>query len=218
MKRHCAVLWSFVFALALARAGWCQETAPKPKDVVRLETELGLAKAGVFYFVLHIESKTLELKARGLTFRSWTVVRLDQSGRRPAEGVATIVKKTAAFVPSRSKIKPEKESEEETPATPPPTPAAGEFDLQALEVHDMPDRFDIQLDSGLKLVCSPAKGGVSSFLAKTGRALWIPLKTLLLRVKNESFSTIEIDFQNKIESQALYWTALEGQKIFILNN
>jgi hypothetical protein len=195
-----------------------QDVGSQTRALRRLETELALAKTGAFYLVLHIESKSLELKARGLTLRGWTIGEFAQSGRRPSEGVLTIVKKAAPFVPTRSKIKPEKEDEAQPAQAEPAKPATGEYDLQALEVHDMPGRFDLMLDSGLTIRCEPKKQGVSSFLDKAARALVLPLKNLIHSLKQKSFSLLELGFEDKLETQSIYWTAFEGQKIILLNN
>ncbi|MBN2255620.1 MAG: hypothetical protein JW736_07925 [Deltaproteobacteria bacterium] len=209
-------IWAAAAALFLARAGWGQDV--RWQDVVRLETELGLAKSGAFYYLLHLESRTLELKSRGLNLRTWNIVGLDQAGRRPEESVDRITKKAAGFVPTRSKIDPVKESEDEEPSSQTAVSATGEHQLQSLEVHDMPDRFELILGSGLKIICAPPRAAVSSVLAKTARALWIPLKTLVLTIRKKSFSIIEIQLLEKKEAQTLYWTVSEGQKIFIVNN
>jgi hypothetical protein len=209
-----------------------QDAAVQARDVRRLETELTLAKSPAFYLVLDLPGRALELRTRGLVLRRWTLEQVRQSGARAAEGVYTIRKKIASFVPTRSEIVPEKGAEEPTPkaeeakskeagsgpksgAT---TSPAAPYELQALEVQDMPDSFDLALDSGLVLRLSVRKKGLSSILARTERALYLPLKTLLLTLKNKHFDLVELIFNEKKESQAIYWTVFEGQKIFILTN
>jgi hypothetical protein len=212
-------LGSWVAGLAffsLAARG--QDAASRAREVQRLETELALAKSGAFYFVLKVESRTFELRARGLSLRSWAIGEIVQSGRRPAEGVYTISRKNASFVPTRTKIKPDKEDEEQPVKPAPATGAAGEYDLQALEVRDMPERFVLRLDSGLEIRCGPKREGVLSFFGRTARVLGLPLKTLFLAVKKKSFSTLELGFAGKKESQSVYWAAFEGQKIYIVKS
>lgn len=198
--------------------GMGQDPSLQAREIQRLETELSLTKSAAFYFLLHIESRTLELKAKGIPLRSWKIAQSEASGRRASEGVMTVMKKAASFVPTRTKIKPEKEAEEPSVKAEPSPPASGEYDLQAFEVQDMPERFEIVLDSGLKIICGPQKQGVSSLLEKAGRTLFIPLKTLVMTLKKQNFSILELGFEEKKEAQAIYWTIFEGQKIYVLNN
>jgi len=200
--------------------GFGQNTSVGLQDVRRLETELSLARSPAFYFILNIKARTLELKARGIVLRGWPLGDIRQSGLRAAEGIHSIEKKAAPFVPTRSKIIPEK-ADEEPPAKPEETKKATStdaYDLQALEVQDMPERFSLALDSGLTIQFRPQKRGVSSIFGRAGRALYLPLITLFMTLKKKRFSTLELQFADKIEVQALYWIISEGQNIFIINN
>jgi len=220
MRRPNILRLPIVGFVLLAIPGFGQDASVGPQDVRRLETELSLARSPAFFFILNIEARTLELKARGIVLRSWTLGDISQSGFRAAEGVHSIAKKTAPFVPTRSKINPEK-ADEEPPAKPEETKKATStdaYDLQALEVQDMPERFSLSLDSGLTIQFRPQNRGVSSILGRAGRAIYLPLKTLFLTLKKKRFSTLELQFAEKNEVQGLYWIISEGQNIFIITN
>ncbi len=208
-----------------------QDAADRAREVRRLETELSLAKSPAFYLALDLEARKIELKARGMVLRDWALDEIHQSGSRAAEGVYSILKKAARFIPTRLKITPEKEGEEQI-VKPDESkakengqvkaeagqPATETYDLQALEIRDMPSSFDLILDSGLTIQCRPHKKGLAAILAKTGRALYLPLKTLVLAVKKKRLDIIELSTKDSKEAQALYWTVFEGQKLFILTN
>jgi len=82
----------------------------------------------------------------------------------------------------------------------------------------MPERFSLSLDSGLTIQFRPQNRGVSSIFGRAGRALYLPLKTLFLTLKKRRFSTLELQFAEKNEVQALYWIISEDQNIFIITN
>lgn len=159
MRRPNILLLPIVGFVLFMIPGFGQDASVGPQDVSRLEKELTLAKSPAFYYVLNSKARTLELKARGFVLRGWALGEVRQAGQRAAEGVHSIARKASSFVPTRSKINPEK-ANEEPPAKPEmtqKTDLTDTYDLQALEVQDMPDRFSLYLDSGLTIQFRPQK-------------------------------------------------------------
>jgi hypothetical protein len=194
-----------------------------------LSAEYSLAKDSTFYFVLDILGRKLELRVRGMVLRSWPVQSMRFWGRPELAGNVELVRKTALKAPERIVIKPggdanKVEAAPTAAAKPTGTSAApsnpAEFDLEALELKDMPKKFSLDFDNGLHILIK-AKTGASGGLPGSMREGWgwyvdLPLRNLFGPRPGKGLSELELTFDNDKDAQSIYWHFYDGIKGIIL--
>jgi hypothetical protein len=217
--------WAGLGWLALAaclplRAGAADDGRPA-FEARLVEEELALAKTQSYYFLLDLGAKRLDLRVSGSPLRSWDLAQVRVWGEPAALTATALVKKTALRPPERTVIKPGGE-EEPAPAPPPAkkgtageTPAPA-FELEALELKDMPPVFRMSFDDGFDVSIVTGDQG---FKGRAGK-LWneirwsvgMPLLSLRAKLGKQAFRKIEITLKDKLDAQALYWAFYEGIK------
>ena len=194
-----------------------------------LNSEYSLAKDSNFYFVLDVLGRKLELRVRGMVLRSWPFQSMRFWGRPEFSGNVELVRKSALKAPKRIVIKPGAEAEivEAAPvpaAKPPGTSAAPgngeEFNLEALELKDMPKKFSLDFDNGLHILVK-VKTAPSGGLWGSMREIWrwyvdLPLRNLFGPHTGTGLSALELTFDNDKDGQAIYWHFFDGIKGIIL--
>ncbi|MBE3112531.1 MAG: hypothetical protein IMZ46_18815 [Acidobacteria bacterium] len=194
-----------------------------------LNAEYSLAKDSTFYFVLDILGRKLELRVRGMVLRTWPFQSMRFWGRPELSGNVELVRKSTLKAPERIVIKPGGEAEkiEAAPmaaAKPTGTSAApsnaAEFDLEALELKDMPKKFSLDFDNGLHILIKAKTGASGGFLGSM-REGWrwhigLPLRNLFGPQTGKGLSELELTFDNDKDAQAIYWHFFEGIKGIIL--
>jgi hypothetical protein len=190
-----------------------------------LSAEYSLAKESSFYFVLDILGRKLELRVRGMVLRSWPVQSMRFWGRPELSGNVELVRKTSLKAPERIVIKPGGEVLKIEPA---PAAAAkptgtsavpgnpAEFDLEALELKDMPKNFSLDFDNGLHVrvkANTAASGGLlGSMRDAWGWYVGLPLRNLFGPQAGKGLSELELTFDNDKDAQAIYWHFFDGIK------
>jgi hypothetical protein len=169
-----------------------------------IEEELALAKTPNFYFMVDLRARTIELKARGFVLKRWTPERVRFWGTPVAFKTLSLARKTALTLPQRRVIKP---GEPETVSTKP-----GEFELEALEVKDMPPDYTLELEDGTRISIVPKVKGFPGFWKDLKWYIGLPLRTLKLRRQKRTISLIELSFEDPKKGQAMYWALTEGLK------
>jgi len=169
-----------------------------------LKQELELASAPQIYFLLNLGEKKIELKARGMVLKEWKIARIRRWGPHPELKILTLERKSALFAPKRKKIKPgEVES-------------SGAFELEALELKDMPTVYTLRFKESVKVYVRPGAKKLSGHLASLGFFLrwygWLPLENLFFRISKKPVKLIEITLASGEEAKAIYWGLLEGMK------
>ena len=172
-----------------------------------LEEEYVLAKAPGFYFLFDLGNKRIELKSKGIVLRIWQPQRVRLWGSPVPFRALALTRKTALALPQRRIIKP---GEEET--APKPQAKPGEFELEALEVKDMPRTFTLELEDGTRISVVGKEKGMKKFWSFLRWHIGMPLKTLKFHYKKRAMSFIQISFDDHKEGQALYWALTEGIK------
>jgi len=226
MKRTAAIV--ALLAAGLAGPGWAggADTAALAKKQSSLNAEYGLAKDSKFYFVFDVLGRKLELRVRGMALRTWPLQSMRFWGQPDFAGTVELVKKTALKAPERIVIKPgeTEEAPAPAPAAKPEAPgteaAPAEFDLEALELRDMPKRFELDFDNGLHVIIK-ARGGAASSFGTQLRDAWrwyvqMPLRNLFGREEGAGTSQLELVFDEEKDAQSIYWHFFDGIKGIIL--
>ena len=190
-----------------------------------LTAEYTLAKDSNFYFVLDVVGRKLDLRVRGMVLMSWPLEKMRFWGNPGFAGSVQMVKKTTLKAPERIVIKPG-DTEEPAPAAKPEEKAAAapanpaEFDLEALELKDMPKAFSLDFDNGLHISVMSGDSGPEG-MAKSLREAWrwyvdLPLRNLFGSREGRKISELELTFPKGENAQAIYWHFFDGIKGIIL--
>ena len=227
MKKIAAL--GIIAAAGLGGLVWAAgaDKAGLAKKQQALNAEYSLAKEANFYFVFDVPGRKLELRVRGMALRTWPLRSMRFWGEPHFSGSVELARKTALKAPERIVIKPG-ETEEPAPA---PAPAAkpaaagaaataAEFELEALELRDMPKRFQLGFDNGLNVTIK-AKDGGSRGLGGTLRDAWhwyidLPLRNLFGAKEGQAVSELELVFEDEKDAQSIYWHFFDGIKGIIL--
>jgi len=215
-----AALTLLGFAASGAAAG--PDRAALAKKQSSLASEYSLAKDSNFYFVFDVLGRKLELRVRGMVLRTWPLQAMRFWGRPDLAGSVALVRKTTLKAPERIVIKPgEEEEAAPAPAAPAAAPAtAADFDLEALELRDMPKRFSFDFDSGLHVTIK-AKNADERGFAGTLTDAWrwyvdLPLRNLFGSREGKAISELELTFDEEKDAQSIYWHFFDGIKGIIL--
>jgi len=230
MKKALAI--GVLGAVALAATGWgaAADRSALAKKQTTLTTEYSLAKESNFYFVLDVLGRKLELRVRGMVLRSWPLQGMRFWGNPGFAGTVELVKKTTLKAPERIVIKP---GETEEPAPAPVAPQAkpgatgtaaattpAEYELEALELRDMPKTFSLDFDNGLQITVKTKAGGSQGFGRSVRAALrWyvqLPLRNLFGSREGKKISELELAFEQGQDAQAIYWHFFDGIKGIVL--
>ncbi|HEX2695253.1 MAG TPA: hypothetical protein VHP61_05830 [Acidobacteriota bacterium] len=204
-KRRTLILITLALT-GIASPGLAREarTSGPPQENRVAEAESALARTPDFYFMMNLGSRTIDLKARGFVLRRWAPSRIRFWGSPVPFKALSLARKTALTPPQRRVIKP---GEPETVSTKP-----GEFELEALEVKDMPPAYTLELEGGTKISVVPKAKGLPAVWRDMKWYVGLPLKTLKLRRQKRTITLIELSFEDPKEGQAMYWALTEGLK------
>ena len=191
------LLWASLPALGGDQTAYLENRLAKEERL--------LSKTPSLYFIVYFKSKMIALKSRGITLQEWKVQSIQTWGDGAPLGALTLEKKSTIFPPKRTKIKPAANEEE-----------AATFELDALELKDMPSRFTLFLSGGIRVFVRPKARGFFPRLGNFGHLLawnlWVPLKNLSFQLRKRPFAAIDIKLEKKEDSQAVYWAFPDGIK------
>jgi hypothetical protein len=225
MKKKIAGMALAVMMMASWGAAAATDRAALAKKQSSLASEYTLAKESNFYFVFDVLGRRLELRVRGMVLRSWPLRSMRFWGRPEFTGSVELVKKTTLKAPERIVIKPgEEEALVKVPAPaakPDPAKAAApataaDYDLEALELRDMPKRFSLDFDNGLHVTVKAKNadsGGVFKQLADAWQ--WyvaLPLRAVFGTRDGKAFSELELTLDDEKDAQSIYWHLFDGIK------
>lgn len=187
-----------------------QETAELFLRSQVLKAELELASKPSLYFLLNLKEKKLALKARGMVLKEWKLDQVKRWGLHPPVRILTLEKKSALFAPKRKKIKPGE------------TQNRGSFELETLELKDMPTIYTLRFSEGLKIYVRPNLKTLPGYLARVGFFFrwygWFPLQNLFFQIKKKPVMLLEITTASPEDAKAIYWGLLEGIKGLVFSH
>ena len=194
--------------LLLAAASGLLGQAPDKDKIVRTQQQLTaeseLAKEPHFYFVLDVREKILELRVKGMALRSWKLQSMRFWGKPAFSTTVQLVRKSTLKPPQRNVIKPG----EAAPAPKDPS----KFELEALELKDMPKAFTLEFDNGLHVSVKTAGYGLAVFRDVVQWYGWLPVRSYFQARNGKTTSELELHFEKETDAQAIYWTFFEGIK------
>jgi hypothetical protein len=203
MRRH-----GYFWMLFLAASSGLLGQAPDKEKILRTQQELTaeneLAKETHFYFVLDVREKNLELRVRGMALRSWKLQSMKFWGKPAFSKTVQLVRKSTLRPPQRNVIKPG----ETTPTPKDPS----KFELEALELKDMPKTFTLEFDNGLHVSVKTARKGVGAIRDEMNWYGWLPVQSYFQARNGKSTSELELLFEKESDAQAIYWIFFEGIK------
>ncbi|MGB6338566.1 MAG: hypothetical protein WBF32_02230 [Candidatus Aminicenantaceae bacterium] len=200
--------WIFIIFLLLLSGGLSRSADTETQVSQSLQAEFSLAVSTDLYIVFDIPGRKIDLKAKGIILRTWKIEKIRLWGDPIPLNPASLLKKSALFPPQREDIKPGETDQETT------------FELETLELSDMPSSYTLRLEQNISMYIGPQSTGWTSFLRNIGYSLrwhfYPPLKTVWTKVKKQSFTVFEVTLENKEESQAFYWALGENSPFLIL--
>ena len=201
------------------------DKAALAKKQSTLSAEYGLAKEAKFYFVFDVLGRTIELRARGMVLKTWPIREMRFWGRPEFAGTVELVKKTTLKAPERIVLKPGDTEPSIKVPTPKPgvsvlTATAADYDLEAIELKDMPKRFGLDLDNGLHITVK-AKTGEAPGMGVRMKEAWrwyigLPLQDLIGKKGEHELAELELILENERDAQSVYWHLFDGIKGIIL--
>lgn len=172
-----------------------------------LEAELALARGEKSYIRFDIKARSISLRARGVILREWKIRKSRQWGFPCSPETLSLMTKKAPFVPRREQIKPGQ------------TENTDHYDIQALELSDMPGRFSLSLEKDIHIhVTAPKTGMTGAFHSAVRgyrRFFLYPLQTILSALHKKNHHILEIELESHAESQAFYWVLEPGIRFLL---
>lgn len=166
-----------------------------------LKSELKLAGKPGVYFIVDLEGRKVQIKAKGMVLKEMPIARVSLWGA-PAEPVPLkLIKKSALIKPGRTKIKPGSAEQQ----------ASSEPDV--LELQDMPSRYSLTLENNVRIYVRPNPDGVVSTvwygISTIKKYVTRPLLSFWHALRRGPYTAIDIALEKK-DAQALYWSFTEG--------
>ena len=212
MKTLFCFFLSIVLSVALCSKAISRDIQGIENRTDLLLSELTLAKKPVIYFIFDLENKEVLLKSRGTVLKEMKIEDIKFWGASVDTGPQTMIKKSALFKePKRVNIDPIKAKEEEETKTTSQTP--GTFEIDALELPDMPTNYHLEFSEGVFISVRPkASGFVSSLYALLNYAAWYisrPVLTVWYSIQGRPYTSIYLTLSEE-DARSIYWSLEEN--------
>ncbi|MDD8026958.1 MAG: hypothetical protein PHI34_10605 [Acidobacteriota bacterium] len=207
--KKAAIAGILAAAAALAVAANGQDWDGKAK---RLEEEFRLAKTSSVYLVVDAGAKTVSLRIRGLTLKTWPVSNIRSWGRPIGIKSLKVEKRTGWSAEDRVNLtpgrKPEKKRKDKKPK---------DIGDDVLEIDDMPAKYGFILETNARLDIRPRAKGLfnrSAYaLGGLGRSIGRSVRLIWSVIKKREFSNIQVTVPTKKTAQEIFWAVPEGTGI-----
>lgn len=218
MKILSCTLLIILLAVSVTASAISEKAVGIVNETRLLESELKLAKKPIIYFIFNLKDKKVFLKSRGLILKEMKIEDLKFWGEPVDVASRSMLKKSALFKePKREKIDPNKNKEEEAETTT-TTTTPGTFDIEALELKDMPATYRLEFEGGIFISIGSAGTGFFSKLYNAGSNLgWYisrPLITIWNSVRSRSYTSIYLTL-NEEDARSIYWSLVENSENII---
>jgi hypothetical protein len=190
------------------------------RDARALETELRLASKEKIYLILDARDATVRVKAAGLTLKTLPITRWASWGDPVAPAPRTLIRRTALIEPKRPTITPEAAEQPKNDDAGVLASSRAGNDLDALELKDMPVRFRLALDQGIRIVVRPEPEGIFSWLWEqahyAGWYLTRPLLTVWNYMVGRPYTALYLRIAAQ-DARALYWVCRDGAELLVIS-
>ncbi len=192
-----------------------QNKSPSAPDQKLVESEIVLANRPITYMMINMRAKTIALKARGMTLKTWPIASWRIWGKSvPLKGLP-LKKKSALKSPKRTNITPGKEGGANKDAN----TAKDALDLGVLELNDMPVHFSLDFGNGIVVSVRPKTARFWPTLVNVwkgaSRIVSNPLTTVWAVFRRKSLTRIDLVLPSERDAQGLYWAYLDGHYTII---
>ena len=183
-----------------------------------LTAMFSLAQKPDHYFLFDIREKKIFLMSRGIVLREWFADQVRFTGDPLPVQIFSLERKNIQFSELRHNIDVDDNSIDETDANNTGDNKKGEnkkedkFELEALELDDMPTSYVLFLNGGISINISTHKG-FGSVLKNTAHSImwhaYYPIRAIWSSLKKDTFTAIDISFKDEKEAQALFWAVAD---------
>jgi hypothetical protein len=197
-------LFILILTVSISANGLCFDKDFLIKENLLLESELKLAKKPNIYCIFNLRDKNVQIKANGILLKDFAIKKAFYWGNPNPVSPLVLAKKRTFIKPHRSKIKPESSNDDDT------------FELNPLEMDDMPSRYTLVLTPAVRISIKP-KGYFSNMwnvFSLINSSLALPLITFGYSVIGNPYTYVDIVL-NKEDAKALYWSLSEGTGIIL---
>jgi len=183
-----------------------------------LSSELTLAKKPIIYFIFDLEKKEVLLKSRGIVLKKMKIEDVKFWGDTVDAKPQIMLRKSALFKePKRVTIDPNKAKEEEATDTT-ANKTSGTFDIEALELQDMPTTYHLEFSKGIYISVRPKSSGfVSNLYAIANNSGWYisrPVLTIWHSIKGSPYTSIYLSLSEE-DARSIYWSLVENSENII---
>ncbi|MGB5158460.1 hypothetical protein [Desulfobacterium sp. N47] len=171
-----------------------------------LEEEIKLSRKADIYFVFNISEKVIYIKSRGINLKELGIQDSGRWGNSVSVNSYKVKEKSTFIKPGRETIKPGNDTKKDT------------FELEALELKDMPSRYTIVLFGGATVFIRPSSQGI---ITATANAFYSsikffthPLSMVWNTLKGSPYTAFDIVL-NENDARALYWSLSNNSAIIV---
>jgi len=216
--RHFSVILTLFCLLFPAVAG-ADELEALESTNLRLRAEYDLAVKQKLYFVFDLPARQVQFKASGIAVAELPIQNVSIWGQLAGDKVRSVLTKRSLFTPEREVLKippPAQSTKPETETEPKAEPK--KFELQALELADMPTSFQLLFDDGLVVSVKPVPEEFLRRQAWTlGRWFWHLSRPLISDwnfIRKKTYTEILLTMPPK-DAQLLYWSLADGSSCLL---
>lgn len=184
------------------------------RESAALESELTLAKKKENYLIFDLTGMRVDVKSQGLLLKSVSIAsQRSWHGYTTPPRIYTLSAKEASGAPERQVIKPKDPGEVKIETADEAAKKLNQdtFEVQAMEIDDMPTSYRLTLDGGLRLYVRQAGVGLSGWFRDAGHSMaWYAGQSLSAgwnRIRGRQYESIELTLSER-DAQAIYWAFL----------
>lgn len=219
MKTLRCFLLVALIAVSVSANAVSQNISDIENEADLLASELTLAKKTNIYFIFDLKKKEVILKSRGIVLKEMKIENIRYWGGPVDAKPQIMLQKSALFKePKRVTIDPVKAKEEETSTNTTENRTPGTFDIEALELKDMPTTYHLEFSKGVFISIRPkASGFVSGLYAFANYAGWYlsrPVLTIWHSIKGRTYISIYLTMSEE-DARSIYWSLVENSENII---
>ena len=171
-----------------------------------LEEELTLTRKPDIYLVFNLNEKMAYIKAGGIHLRELQMNDVHCWGSPVSGIVYHLSEKSSFFKPGREMITPGESKEKDN------------FKIEALELADMPSRYTLVFDGGMKIWIRPSTEGIASGIGNifyaSMRFFIRPISMLWYTLRGKPYTAIDMVL-DKNDARSIYWSLSDGSGAII---